>query len=109
MPRSESHPQAFLETVLALLEERFPWLGKSEDEDVSGADTIEELSDLHENLAEQLAQSRSPCAHEEIEWGSLEIEYLGDRTAVASQAGTCNRCGLLCTIHYEPGDPEVVG
>jgi hypothetical protein len=109
MTQQESQPPTFLETVLALLEERFPWLGKSEDEEVSGADTIDQLSDLHENLAEQLAQSRSPCVHENVAWDPVEIDYNSDGTAVVSQTGPCNHCGSLRTINYEPGDPKVVG
>lgn len=42
-------PQTFVELVLQLLEDRFPWLDVP-DEDVSGADTIQELSELHESL-----------------------------------------------------------
>ena len=52
MTIEDSEPQAFSEKVLALLEEKFPWLGKEGDEDVSGADTVDELSDLHRSLIE---------------------------------------------------------
>jgi hypothetical protein len=37
MANNDSRPQTFVEWVLALLEERFPWLGKDNDEPVSGA------------------------------------------------------------------------
>ncbi len=107
MTQPENKSPTFLETVLALLEERFPWLGKSEDEEVSGTDTIDRLSDLHENLAEQLAQSRSPCLHEKAAWDPVEIDYNTNGTATVSQTGICNQRGLLCRINYEPGDPEV--
>ena len=33
--------QTFVDWVLALLEERFPWLGKESDEPVSGANTVD--------------------------------------------------------------------
>jgi hypothetical protein len=33
-----------------LLEERFPWLGKTTDEQISGADTVDQLTDLHREL-----------------------------------------------------------
>ena len=42
--------QTFVERTLALLEERFPWLGKDNDEPVSGANTVDELADLHRIL-----------------------------------------------------------
>ena len=45
--------QTFVEWVLNLLEERFPWLGKEEDAQISGADTVDELNDLHQELKEQ--------------------------------------------------------
>jgi hypothetical protein len=36
-----------------LLEERFPWLGKNNDEPVSGANTVDELANLHRILIDQ--------------------------------------------------------
>jgi hypothetical protein len=56
MPNKDSDPQTFVEMVLALIEDRFPWLG-SEDE-ASGADTVQELSHLHGDLIRKLNQSR---------------------------------------------------
>ena len=51
----ENRPQqTFVEWVLNLLEERFPWLGKEEDAQIGGADTVDELNDLHQELKEQL-------------------------------------------------------
>jgi len=43
-------PPAFVELVLQLLEDRFPWLGKTADEQISGADTVDQLTDLHREL-----------------------------------------------------------
>jgi hypothetical protein len=57
MPNGETQPTTFVEMVLALLEERFPWLGK--DEPVSGAETVDQLNDLHETL--QKARTAAPC------------------------------------------------
>ena len=57
MPNGETQPTTFAEMVLALLEERFPWLGK--DEPVSGAETVDQLNDLHESL--QKARTAAPC------------------------------------------------
>jgi hypothetical protein len=45
--------QTFVVWVLVLLEERFPWLGKESDEEISGADTVDELADLHRSLTDQ--------------------------------------------------------
>jgi hypothetical protein len=51
---SENGPsQTFVEKVLVLLEEKFPWLGKENNDPVGGADTINELADLHRSLIEQ--------------------------------------------------------
>jgi hypothetical protein len=40
-------PRTFVEWVLHLLEERFPLLGTEEEMQVSGADTIDQLTDLY--------------------------------------------------------------
>jgi hypothetical protein len=51
----ENYPQqTFVEWVLNLLEEKFPWLCKVEDAQISGADTVDELNDLHQELKEQI-------------------------------------------------------
>ena len=50
--------QTFVEWVLALLEERFPWLGSGRDEPVGGADTVDELADLYKALMEQRDTAR---------------------------------------------------
>ena len=48
---NENHsPRTFVESALQLLEERFPWLGKEEDAQISGADTVDQLTDLHREL-----------------------------------------------------------
>jgi hypothetical protein len=43
MDNNETQPQSFVEMVLALLEDRFPWLGK--DVAPSRAETVDPLSD----------------------------------------------------------------
>jgi hypothetical protein len=48
MGPEEERSQTFVERVLALLEERFPWLGSAYDEPVGGAETVDELTDLYE-------------------------------------------------------------
>ena len=58
MGADEERPQTFVEWVLALLEERFPWLGSGQDEPVGGADTVDELADLYKSLIEQLDKAR---------------------------------------------------
>ena len=45
--------QTLVERTLVLLEERFPWLGKNNDEPVSGANTVDELANLHRILIDQ--------------------------------------------------------
>ncbi len=58
MPQAKHEPQTLVEMVLEFLELHFPWLGSNADEQVSGADTVQELSELHENLIEQRDRSR---------------------------------------------------
>ena len=53
MSNKDRRSQTFVERTLALLEERSPWLGKNNDEPVSGANTVDELADLHRILSDQ--------------------------------------------------------
>jgi hypothetical protein len=63
MENNEAQPQTFVEMVLVLLEDRFPWLGK--DEPASGAETVDQLNDLHDTLqnARVRAQRSKPPKH----------------------------------------------
>ena len=54
MKAIDSDPQTLSEMFLVLLEDRFPWLGT--DDPADGADTVEQLSELHQSLLER----RSP-------------------------------------------------
>jgi hypothetical protein len=47
----DSDPQTLSEMFLVLLEDRFPWLGT--DDPADGADTVEQLSELHQSLLER--------------------------------------------------------
>jgi len=58
MGAEEESPQTFIEWVLALLEERFPWLGSGQDGPVGEADTVDELADLYKSLNEQRDKPR---------------------------------------------------
>jgi hypothetical protein len=58
MGTQEERPQTLVESVLALLDERFPWLGSGKDEPVGGADTVDELADLYQSLIEQREKAR---------------------------------------------------
>jgi hypothetical protein len=53
MGAENERSQTFVEWVLALLEERFPWLGSGKEEPVGGADTVDELADLYKSLIER--------------------------------------------------------
>ena len=53
MRAEDERPPTFVEWVLALFEERFPWLGSGQDEPVGGADTVDQLADLYRSLVEQ--------------------------------------------------------
>ena len=50
MTKENRPPLTIVERVLQLLEERFPWLGKEEDAQISGADTVDQLTDLYREL-----------------------------------------------------------
>ena len=52
MGAENERSQTFVAWVLALLEERFPWLGSGRGEPVGGADTVDELADLYKSLIE---------------------------------------------------------
>ena len=51
MAHDETGPRTFVEMVLVLLEDLFPWLGSNQP--VSGSDTIDQLSNLHRTLLKQ--------------------------------------------------------
>jgi transcriptional accessory protein Tex/SPT6 len=51
-------PPTFVELVLQLLEDRFPWLGKTTDEQISGADIVDQLTDLHRELKSKRRTNR---------------------------------------------------
>jgi len=50
-------PQTLSEMFLVLLEDRFPWLGT--DDPADGADTVEQLSELHQSLLERRSAMQS--------------------------------------------------
>jgi hypothetical protein len=58
MGAENERSQTFVEWVLALLEERFPWMGSGQNEPVGGADTVDELADLYKSLIEQRDKAR---------------------------------------------------
>jgi hypothetical protein len=53
MRAEDERPQTFVEWVLALLEERFPWLGSEQVEPASGAETVDKLANLHHMLIQE--------------------------------------------------------
>ena len=57
MKAIDSDPQTLSEMFLVLLEDRFPWLGT--DDPGVGADTVEQLSELHQSLLERRPAIRS--------------------------------------------------
>ncbi len=58
MGAEDERSQTFVERVLALLEDRFPWLGSGRDEPVGGADTVDDLLDLYKSLLQQRDRAR---------------------------------------------------
>ena len=58
MDAENERSQTFVEWVLALLEERFPWLGSGQNEPVGGADTVDQLAGLYKSLIKQRDKAR---------------------------------------------------
>ena len=59
MTKENRPPRTFVEWVLQLLEERFPWFGNTDEEiEVSGADTVDQLTDLHRELKRRRRTNR---------------------------------------------------
>ena len=58
MTKENRPPRTFVEWILQLLEERFPWLGKTTDEQISGADTVDQLTDLRRELKRRSRTNR---------------------------------------------------
>ena len=58
MTKENRPPRTFVEWMLQLLEERFPWLEKTADEQISGADTVDQLTDLHRELKRRSRTNR---------------------------------------------------
>jgi hypothetical protein len=58
MGAENERSQTFFEWILALLEERFPWLGSGQDEPVGGAETVDELAVLYKSLIQQREEAR---------------------------------------------------
>jgi hypothetical protein len=53
MTREDIGPVSFVEMVLVLLENQFPWLATRSRDAISGADTIDQLIKLHACLRQQ--------------------------------------------------------
>jgi hypothetical protein len=51
-------PRTFVESILQLLEDRFPWLGETTDKQISGADTVDQLIDFHLELKSTRSTNR---------------------------------------------------
>ena len=50
---NDSGPVTFVDMVLVLLEDQFPWLATDSRDAVSGADTVDQLIKLHSSLLRQ--------------------------------------------------------
>jgi hypothetical protein len=64
MNEDDRYPQTFVEYVLSLLKERFPWISRKDEqkvsEEVSGPDVIDELSDPRQKLTEEQGDDLRP-------------------------------------------------
>jgi hypothetical protein len=59
MSIEDRRSQTFAERMFTLLDERFPWLGKENDEPVSEADTVDALATMHRALVDQRNANRT--------------------------------------------------
>ena len=50
---NDTGPVTFVDMVLVLLENQFPWLATQSQDAMSGADTIDQLIKLHASLLQQ--------------------------------------------------------
>jgi hypothetical protein len=53
MTRNDIGPVSFVDMVLVLLENQFPWLATRSQDAISGPDTIDQLIKLHASLLQQ--------------------------------------------------------
>jgi hypothetical protein len=53
MTHDDSGPVTFVDMVLVLLENQFPWLATQSQDVINGADTIDQLIKLHASLLQQ--------------------------------------------------------
>jgi hypothetical protein len=53
MTRDDIGPVSFVDMVLVLLENQFPWLATRSKDAISGPDTIDQLVKLHASLLQQ--------------------------------------------------------
>jgi hypothetical protein len=56
-----------------------------------------------------MSTSGRPCAHDEVIWDAIQIEYNGEGTADIIQEGNCEQCGEPLRLNYEPQDPVALG
>jgi hypothetical protein len=42
-----------------------------------------------------MSKSGRPCAHDEVIWDAIQIEYNGEGTADIIQEGNCEQCVIL--------------
>lgn len=59
MEAKEESRQTFVAMVLAILEDRFPWLGSRQDKPARGADPVDELNDLSQSLVHECDRQES--------------------------------------------------
>lgn len=46
------------------------------------------------------------CAHKEVAWGPVEMDYHCDGTAAIWQEGKCQDCNQMVQVDYTPGTPH---
>ncbi len=56
MAHDKTGPRTFVETALIVREDRFPWLRSNQP--VSGSDTVDQLSCLHQTLLKQRSHAQ---------------------------------------------------
>jgi hypothetical protein len=49
---------------------------------------------------------RPICNHSKAKWGQIQVEYMGDGTAVVWQTGQCNECASRLVKEYSGQDAK---
>jgi hypothetical protein len=100
MGNDGQRPQTFVEKVLDLLEEHFPWLGSGQDEPISGADAVDEIADLYQSLLRERNKDRGNGGASEVVIGNHQFKRTTNGSPQLVSEGPMRNVTM---IRKEPG------